>query len=87
MVRTKPEEARPHFLLNVRYQFRTKGAGYTRRDAGAIEYLIRAGHRQVDMLSLASIRDCSVTKEMKEWAQQEKERARAVKVNTPASNT
>lgn len=67
MVRTKPPSSQPRFLLFVKYSFRTQAASVGARDVAAIEHLLRKGRRQLEGLEEPGVKDCWVSKEMKEW--------------------
>ncbi|KDQ06785.1 hypothetical protein BOTBODRAFT_140732 [Botryobasidium botryosum FD-172 SS1] len=67
MVRTKPTAARPKFLLFARYHFRERGGAVSPRNITAVEYMVRQGMKQVEMFENPSIKDCSVTDDMRRW--------------------
>ncbi|KZP33536.1 hypothetical protein FIBSPDRAFT_847448 [Athelia psychrophila] len=69
MVRTKPPATRPKFLLFVQHSFRTQASSVGPRDVAAIEHLLRKGRRQLEGLEEPSVRDCSVSTQMRQWQQ------------------
>ncbi|KAF8583348.1 hypothetical protein K439DRAFT_1313989, partial [Ramaria rubella] len=64
-LRTKPPHTRPKFLLTIRHAFRSPVV--SPRDFGTVEFLLRRGRRLVEMWGDASVRDCWVSGEMREW--------------------
>jgi succinate dehydrogenase assembly factor 1 len=73
MIRTKPLQTQPKFLLLVQHHFRSR-QNVSPRDVNTIEYLLRQGKRQIELWGSKSIRDCFVTEEMKAWAEQRRRR-------------
>ncbi|EMD39940.1 hypothetical protein CERSUDRAFT_103849 [Gelatoporia subvermispora B] len=67
MVNSKPEPARPKFLLYVRHAFRTQATAVSPRNISAIEHILRRGRRQLEMYEDSKVRDCWVSKEMLQW--------------------
>lgn len=67
MVRTKPPTSQPKFLLFVRHSFRTQASSVSARDVAAIEHLLRKGRRQLEGLEEPGVKDCWVSKEMRDW--------------------
>ncbi|RKF78676.1 Succinate dehydrogenase assembly factor 1, mitochondrial [Golovinomyces cichoracearum] len=55
----KSQDARPHFLLFTRKEFE-KNRCLSKKDFVAIEYLLRKGHRQLELYSSSGIRDIRV---------------------------
>lgn len=43
----------------------------SRRDYSSIEYMLRQGRKTIDTWESAAVKDCWVTKEMKEWSAQQ----------------
>ncbi|PBK75048.1 related to Found in Mitochondrial Proteome [Armillaria ostoyae] len=70
MVQTKPPSTRAKFLLFVRYNFHQNAANISPRQVGVIEHLMRQGRKQIEMYEDPSVKDCWVSKEMKEWNKQ-----------------
>ncbi|KAL1895861.1 hypothetical protein Sste5346_004958 [Sporothrix stenoceras] len=54
--RQKPEASRPHFEAYARTEF-AKNKGLNKKDFGAIEFLLRKGKRQLDVMSEPGIKD------------------------------
>lgn len=48
MVRSKPAEFRPHWRAYIREEF-VKNRQIPKKQFGAIEHLLRVGHRRVEM--------------------------------------
>ena len=71
MVLTKPPATQDKFRLFVRYNFRTQASMASARDVAAIEHLIRKGRRQLETYEDAGVRDCWVSKEMRDWEKRE----------------
>ncbi|RDB18007.1 Succinate dehydrogenase assembly factor 1, mitochondrial [Hypsizygus marmoreus] len=69
MVNTKPPNARPKFLLFVRFAFRTSASNISPRNVSAIEHLLRKGGRQLEMYEDDAVKDCWVSSEMLTWAE------------------
>ncbi|GLB38319.1 putative complex I LYR family protein [Lyophyllum shimeji] len=67
MVRSKPPETRPKFLLFVRYTFHTNASKVPPRNVSAIEHLLRKGKRQIEMYEDAAVKDCWVSGDMLAW--------------------
>ncbi|KAG6831941.1 hypothetical protein H0H92_006542 [Tricholoma furcatifolium] len=67
MVRTKPDNTRPKFLLFVRYTFHTNASSVSSRNVSAVEHLLRKGTRQLEMYENPTVKDCWVSNEMLEW--------------------
>ncbi|KAG7445783.1 uncharacterized protein BT62DRAFT_179761 [Guyanagaster necrorhizus] len=67
MVRTKPPSTRAKFLLFVRYSFHRNATTISPRQVSVIEHLMRQGRKQIEMYEDPSVKDCWVSKEMKEW--------------------
>jgi succinate dehydrogenase assembly factor 1 len=63
----KPAETRAKFDLLIRYTFRTQAASVSPRQISAIEHLLRKGNRQLDIYEAPLVKDCYVSREMKEW--------------------
>ncbi|GAA96253.1 uncharacterized protein L969DRAFT_42188 [Mixia osmundae IAM 14324] len=65
MVLNKPKDNRLEWYLFVQHQFRSPslGGGLTRRQIGAIEYYIRKGNKQLELLEQDSIRTVHVPDE------------------------
>ncbi|KAM0332108.1 hypothetical protein ACHAQA_002380 [Verticillium albo-atrum] len=55
-IRSKPENTKPHFQSYARAEFQ-KHLGLDKRDFAAIEFLLRKGHRQVELYSSPGIKD------------------------------
>ncbi|KAK0221672.1 hypothetical protein IW262DRAFT_919990 [Armillaria fumosa] len=70
MVQTKPPSTRAKFLLFVRYSFHQNATNISSRQIGVIEHLMRQGRKQIEMYEDPSVKDCWVSKEMKEWNKQ-----------------
>jgi succinate dehydrogenase assembly factor 1 len=71
MVDSKPPAIQPKFRLLIRYTFRKSASSVSPRDISAIEHLLRAGKRQIEMYEDPSVKDCWISKEMQEWAESE----------------
>ena len=71
MAHTKPPATRPHFLLFVRYTFRTSASALSYRDVSAIEHLLRKGRRQLETYEDGGVKDVWVSSEMREWERRE----------------
>ncbi|KAF2141839.1 uncharacterized protein K452DRAFT_298501 [Aplosporella prunicola CBS 121167] len=54
--RQKPLETRPHFRAFARQEFE-KNLAIEKRDFAAIEYMLRRGHRQLEIYEDPGIRD------------------------------
>jgi len=67
IARTKPAETRAKFDILIRYTFRTQAASVTPRQLNAIEHLLRKGNRQLETYEAPLVKDCYVSREMKEW--------------------
>lgn len=65
--RTKPVETRAKFDVLIRYTFRTQAASVSPRQISAIEHLLRKGKRQLEIYEAPLVKDCYVSREMKEW--------------------
>ena len=74
MVRTKPPEARPKFMTFVRYSFKTQATAIQPKNVSAIEHLLRRGRRQLEIYEDPKVRDCWVSKDMREWNEQDRRR-------------
>ncbi|KAL1981194.1 hypothetical protein VTN96DRAFT_2995 [Rasamsonia emersonii] len=57
-IRKKPADARNNFKEYARSEFR-KHLSVSKKDFTAIEYLLRKGHRQLEMYSSPGIRNIS----------------------------
>ncbi|RAH46443.1 succinate dehydrogenase assembly factor 1 [Aspergillus aculeatinus CBS 121060] len=55
-IRKKPVETRQNFKIYARTEFQ-KHMKISKKDFNAIEYLLRKGHRQVEMYSSPGIRN------------------------------
>ncbi|KAH8422930.1 succinate dehydrogenase assembly factor 1 [Aspergillus melleus] len=55
-IQKKPAETRGNFKIYARAEFR-KHLSVNKKDFNAIEYLLRKGHRQVEMYSSPGIRN------------------------------
>ncbi|RSH94991.1 hypothetical protein EHS25_000076 [Saitozyma podzolica] len=62
---SKPREARPAFLLHMRYNFRNPALGP--RDFSAIEHQLRRMSRTLEMLSEPSVTRLAVSDDMHHW--------------------
>ncbi|KZP01360.1 hypothetical protein CALVIDRAFT_559974 [Calocera viscosa TUFC12733] len=71
---TKPFQERATWRLYWRWSFRTKAASVTRRDISAVEYLLRQGRRQVQMLAMGSVTRAGLGEEGRAWAGERGER-------------
>ncbi|KIO27025.1 hypothetical protein M407DRAFT_243488 [Tulasnella calospora MUT 4182] len=73
-VRTKPPEAQAKFRLYTQYLFRhpTKGGGISKRDFTTVEYMLRQGHKTLEMWETGGVNDCRVTQKMRDWSQAER---------------
>jgi len=67
MVRSKPLQTRPKFLLFVRYIFHTNASKISPRNVSAVEHLLRKGNRQIEMYEDTAVKDCWVSGEMLAW--------------------
>ncbi|KAL1640346.1 hypothetical protein SLS58_007019 [Diplodia intermedia] len=56
VARAKPQETRKHFEQFARQEFE-KSLALEKRDFGAIEYMLRRGHRQLEIYEDPGIRD------------------------------
>ncbi|KAJ7109734.1 hypothetical protein C8R43DRAFT_1139532 [Mycena crocata] len=65
--RSKPSPTRAKWDLMIRYTFRKNAASASPRAVSVIEHLLRMGRRQVDVYEDASVKDCFVSAEMREW--------------------
>ncbi|KAK0464314.1 uncharacterized protein EV420DRAFT_1036615 [Desarmillaria tabescens] len=70
MVQTKPPSTRAKFLLFVRYNFHQNATNVSPRQVSVIEHLMRQGRKQIEMYEDPSVKDCWVSKEMREWNEQ-----------------
>ncbi|KAG6336052.1 hypothetical protein ID866_3025 [Astraeus odoratus] len=69
MVRTKPPHTQDKFSLFVRYTFRTQASVVSPRNISAIEHLLRRGRRQIELYENPSIKDCHISRDMRDWEQ------------------
>jgi len=60
-------ETRAKFDILIRYTFRTQAASVNSRQISGIEYLLRKGKRQLETYEAPLVKDCYVSREMKEW--------------------
>ena len=67
IARTKPVETRAKFDISIRYTFRTRAASVGPRQIDAIERLLRKGERQLEIYEAPFVKDCYISREMKEW--------------------
>ncbi|KAI8920648.1 hypothetical protein BC831DRAFT_478017 [Entophlyctis helioformis] len=58
-VQTKPQEAQGRFKARITSQFRHDAATVSRRDFGTIEYLVRRGRKQLELLRSEGVVDIS----------------------------
>ncbi|EPQ54444.1 hypothetical protein GLOTRDRAFT_76958 [Gloeophyllum trabeum ATCC 11539] len=72
MVRTKPPVVQPKFRLFVRYTFHAQARAVSPRNISAIEHLLRRGRNQLEMYEQSQVRDCWVSKQMRDWEEREK---------------
>ncbi|KAI8821714.1 uncharacterized protein EV422DRAFT_495324 [Fimicolochytrium jonesii] len=56
-IRQKPESARSHFYHHVQTKFRQDAASVTVKDITTIEYLLRRGRRQLEVLRSDAVVD------------------------------
>ncbi|KAI8906126.1 hypothetical protein DFJ77DRAFT_435233 [Powellomyces hirtus] len=56
-VRQKPDESRAHFYHHIKSQFRRDAAAVSPRDISTIEYMLRRGRRQLEMLQNEAVVD------------------------------
>ncbi|KAF7299022.1 hypothetical protein MIND_00850500 [Mycena indigotica] len=75
--RSKPEASRSKWNLMLRYTFRTQAARAHPGAFSTIEYLLRAGRRQIDMFEHPSVKDCHVSAEMQSWQTEHKNTSRS----------
>ncbi|KAI8591714.1 hypothetical protein BDZ88DRAFT_410472 [Geranomyces variabilis] len=61
-VRRKPEEARPHFYQHIKGQFRRDAASISAREISTIEYMLRRGRRQLELLQDEGVVDVSTSR-------------------------
>ncbi|KND04054.1 uncharacterized protein SPPG_01499 [Spizellomyces punctatus DAOM BR117] len=59
VVRTKPESSRDHFYKYIRSQFRQDASSVSQRDISTIEFMLRKGRRQLEVLKSDSVVDIS----------------------------
>jgi succinate dehydrogenase assembly factor 1 len=83
MTRTKPPRNRDKFIIFVAYTFRKNSTLVSPRDFSTIEYMIRQGTKQLEMYENPSLRDCLLTDEMAEWAQENQVTIAAMHRNSP----
>lgn len=76
MTRTKPPANRLKFLIFVNYTFRKNSRSVSTRDFSAIEWMIRQGTKQIEMYENPALRDCLLSREMVDWAEQSENRSR-----------
>ncbi|KAJ5309139.1 hypothetical protein PENANT_c014G04293 [Penicillium antarcticum] len=55
-IRKKPTESRPNFKTHARAEFQ-KHLSVNKKDFSAVEYLLRKGHRQLEMYASPGIRN------------------------------
>ncbi|KAJ5996543.1 hypothetical protein N7522_008203 [Penicillium canescens] len=55
-IRKKPTESRPNFKAHARAEFQ-KHLSVNKKDFSAVEYLLRKGHRQLEMYASPGIRN------------------------------
>jgi len=67
IARTKPVETQAKFDISIRYTFRTRAASVGPRQIDAIERLLRKGEQQLETYETSSVKDCYISREMKEW--------------------
>ena len=60
-------ETRAKFDILIRYTFRTQATSVSPRQIGAIEHLLRKFKRQLETYEAPLVKDCYVSREMKEW--------------------
>ncbi|KAF2405458.1 hypothetical protein EJ06DRAFT_468742 [Trichodelitschia bisporula] len=58
--RRKPEETREHFKTFARREFR-QHASMDKKDFSAVEFLLRKGHRQLEIYESPGVRDVNIT--------------------------
>ena len=83
MTRTKPPGNRDKFIILVAHTFRRNSTLVSPRDFSTIEYMIRQGTKQLEMYENPSLRDCLLTDEMTEWAQENQATIIAMQRNSP----
>ncbi|TPX67924.1 hypothetical protein SpCBS45565_g03470 [Spizellomyces sp. 'palustris'] len=59
VVRTKPESSRDHFYTYIRSQFRQDASSVSQRDISTIEFMLRKGRRQLEVLKSDNVVDIS----------------------------
>ncbi|KAI0051399.1 hypothetical protein FA95DRAFT_1485324 [Auriscalpium vulgare] len=74
MVRTKPAATRDKFHLFVRYSFKTQATTFSPRKVSTVEHLIRKGRKQLETYESPAVKDCWVSREMREWSAAERGR-------------
>ncbi|KAJ7069785.1 hypothetical protein C8F01DRAFT_976969 [Mycena amicta] len=72
--RTKPAASRTKWNLMLRYTFRLQAARAAPGAFSTIEYLLRAGRRQLDMFEDPNAKDCQVSTEMQRWQEEQSQR-------------
>ncbi|WRT69103.1 uncharacterized protein IL334_006087 [Kwoniella shivajii] len=82
---SKPAEARPNFMLHLRYNFRHPKL--RQRDYTAIEHQLRKMSRTLEMLSEPSTQRISISPEWKDWWNDEIDKTRTRPVSTSSSIT
>ncbi|TRM60672.1 hypothetical protein BD626DRAFT_504850 [Schizophyllum amplum] len=75
MAARKDPAKRADWSTFVRYTFRTRAESVGPRDVGAIEYLMRQGRKQLELYEEESVRNCSVTSEMRAWDDAQRRRS------------
>lgn len=63
----KPLASRANFRLLYRHAFRTRAAQVSKRDVGAIEYMLRQGRRWIEGLESGSVKAVGVGQEVRDW--------------------
>ncbi|KAF7314453.1 hypothetical protein MKEN_00918100 [Mycena kentingensis (nom. inval.)] len=72
--RTKPPTTRTRWSIMLRYTFRIQAARAKPTEFSTVEYLLRAGRRQVDMFADPSVKDCQVSAAMHAWDEEDRRR-------------
>ncbi len=67
MVLTKPPQTQDKFRLFVRYTFKNQATAMSPRDVSGVEHVLRKGRRQLETYEDPKVRDCWVSKDMREW--------------------
>ncbi|KAK7689997.1 hypothetical protein QCA50_006639 [Cerrena zonata] len=74
MVQTKPPPVQPKFRLFVQHTFKTQAFSLSPKDISAIEHLLRKGKKQLEVYEDPKVRDCWVSKEMRDWDERHRRR-------------